>query len=231
MKNSLLITCLFVPFLLVSCGSFNLFKKTAEPVSPPIESEHVESESVTIEEFESELASVKSDQTLLENRLQEKNTQIEELKTKVRHLEQKLEHLEKANKKPKKIKKESVTPNQLYNQARNLLLEEDYTNAAALFQRFIDTHPKDSLADNSYYWLAECHYSKGNYKDAIDVFKSLERNYPKSEKVPDAILKVGYSYMALDDTNRAHHFLKTVLKKYPFSPAAEKAHEKLSEFE
>ena len=59
-------------------------------------------------------------------------------------------------------------------------------------------------------------YSMGEFKKAIQVFKDLEKIYPKSEKVPDALLKTGYSYISLDDSNRAHHYLKLVLKKYPF---------------
>ncbi|MCP4718853.1 MAG: tetratricopeptide repeat protein, partial [Desulfobacteraceae bacterium] len=94
-----------------------------------------------------------------------------------------------------------------------------------------EQHPKHNLADNAMYWLGECHYSSGQYAKAVAVFKDLVKAYPKAEKVPDAILKTGYSYLSLDDINRAHHYLKLVLTKYPFSPAAEKAQEKLKEFE
>ncbi len=69
------------------------------------------------------------------------------------------------------------------------------------------------------------------YKKAIIIFKDLVAKYPKSGKVPGALLKTGYAYLSLDDSNRAHHYLKQVLRKYPFSPAAEKAEEKLKSFE
>ena len=68
------------------------------------------------------------------------------------------------------------------------------------------------------------------YQKAITIFKDLVTKYPKSGKVPGALLKTGYAYLSLDNPNRAHHYLKTVLIKYPFSPAAEKAEEKLKSF-
>ncbi len=59
------------------------------------------------------------------------------------------------------------------------------------------------------------------------MFRALIQTYPKAEKVPDAMLKTGYAYLSLDDYNRASHYLKQVIKKYPFSSAAEKAQAKL----
>ena len=133
--------------------------------------------------------------------------------------------------KPVQYQIQYTEPAVLYKKARLLLVEEDYVNSAALFTEFIKNHPQDSLADNAVYWLAECHYSLGEYQKAISIFQDLETTYPKSEKVPDAILKTGYSYLSLDDTNRAHHYLTKVIKKYPFSPAADMAQEKLRSFE
>ncbi len=148
-------------------------------------------------------------------------------------LESKIQALESpskaAAKSDRKIKYKS--PESLYKKGRNLLIEGDFTAAAAHFSTFINDHPDHDLADNAVYWLGECYYSDTNYEQAIFVFRNLVKKYPKSQKVPDALLKTGYSYLSLDDSNRAHHYLKQVIKKYPFSPASEKAQEKLKEFE
>lgn len=218
----------FLPFALVSCGSFNLFNRTAEPVQEETEAENAKTKMTALE---TELSQIKTDQSDFETKLLEKETHIKQLEGHITRLEKKITALERAkNKKPANFNIQYSKPADLYKRARNLLLEEDYINAATLFRSFIKTHPEDSLADNAVYWLAECHYSMGEYKKAIAVFSDLEKMYPKSEKVPDAILKTGYSYIALDDANRANHYLKKVLKTYPFSPAAEKAQEKLSDF-
>jgi len=210
----------------VSCSSFN-FKEPAGNL------EENNTEQKKISGLESELIAIKQDQSDLELQMRNKDNDILKLQDTVSKLEKKISVIEK-NKtalRPVQKKIDYTKPSVLYKKARNLLIEENYTDAADLFRKFIKNYPQNSLADNAVYWLAECHYSLGEYKKAILVFQGLEKEYPKSEKIPDAILKLGFSYLSLDDSNRAHHYLKKVLKKYPFSPAAEKAQEKLRSFE
>ncbi len=223
-KNMLLmIFC----FSLVSCSAMNFFKSSAGDM------ETKESDSTQISQLESKLIDLKQELADLKHLTQKKDSNILILKRKNLSLKKKISVLEKnvPKAKPVQYKVEYTSPPVLYKKARNLLIEENYKNAASLFTEFIKNHPKHSLADNAVYWLAECYYSLGDYKKAISIFKDLEINYPKSEKIPDSILKLGYSYLSLDDTNRANHHLTKVLKKYPFSPAAEKAQEKLKSFE
>ena len=212
--------------MVVSCSSFN-FNKAAE--DPEVQTP----DQVKLTALESELSDIKTDQAGLEEKMTTREEEILSLKATILKLEKKIQGIEKEKTpiKPVQYNLQYTEPAVLYHKARNLLVEEDYTTAAALFTQFINRHPKDGLADNSVYWLGECHYSLGEFKKAISIFQDLEKKYTKSEKVPDAILKTGYSYLSLDDSNRAHHYLKKVIKKYPFSPAADKAQEKLRSFE
>lgn len=229
MKNPLYtsIFLLFVSFFLVSCGRLNDTKPA------PGDKEGTSPELVRISKLESNLLDARQDKENLTRQLEDKETVIQQLQETVSALEKEISGLKKKTLALTSVqgKIDDTTPADLYKKARNLLLEENYLPAAALFIEFMKNHPKDDLADNAAYWLGECHYSLGEYKQAISVFKDLIAAYPKSEKVPDAILKTGYSYLSLEDSNRAHHYLKQVLKKYPFSLAAEKAQEKLRSFE
>jgi len=46
-----------------------------------------------------------------------------------------------------------------------------------------------------------------DYPNAILAFKRVITHYPERSKVPGALLKIGYSYMALDDpVNARIHF-------------------------
>ena len=210
-----------------SCSSFSMFGKSAEHAEEPI-----------LEDSE-ELPEIKSPQPAgkIESTGWEPagkvDEEIEALEKKISRLEQRIRDLEQLNaqKQPTVLKLEYVDPVQLYQKARNLLLEGDAVTAARLFASFAEKHPDHSLADNALYWLGECHYSLGQYNVAAEEFKSLVKTYPKAEKVPDALLKIGYSYLSMDDINRASHYLKLVLKKYPFSLAAEKAQVKLKSLE
>jgi TolA-binding protein len=53
--------------------------------------------------------------------------------------------------------------------------------------------------------------------------------YPSSEKVPSALLKKGFAYLALKDRNRASSVWRQVVDGYPNSPEAGKALEKLAQ--
>ncbi len=214
-------------FSLVSCSSMNFFSSSAGDL------EDGKPENERLAELESEVLELKQNQADLKFMMEKKETTIEKLEKKVLAMRKKISIMEKnkPGKKPVQYKVKYTSPATLYKKARNLLIEEDYVNASSLFSTFLKNHPQDSLADNALYWLGECYYTQSDYKKAITTFKDLESKYPKSEKVPDAILKQGYSYLSLDDTNRAHHYLKKVIKTYPFSPAAEKAQEKLRSFE
>jgi TolA-binding protein len=51
--------------------------------------------------------------------------------------------------------------------------------------------------------------------------------YPKGSKVPDAMLKIGYSLVSMNEPEKARAALQSLLVKYPKSPAAAKARERL----
>ncbi|MCD4675304.1 MAG: tol-pal system protein YbgF [Desulfobacula sp.] len=229
LKNQInkIIFLLMLSFFFVSCGSINYFKK-----SPGNENQS-NPQQIKISELESKIADIKQNQANLKLQMENKNKTIGELQDSVLKLKKKISFLEKNKTSAILVqkKKKHAGSSGLYKKAKNLLDEDNFKNAAALFTKFIKNHPQDNLTDNAAYWLGECHYSLGDYKKAIIKFKDIETKYPKSEKVPDAILKLGYSYLSLDDSNRAHHYLKKVLKKHPFSLAAEKAQEKLKSFE
>ena len=217
-------------FSSISCSSFSLFRGDAEV--QPTDAAGISAEK--LQDLENRLADLDTQQAAITARQDNSQATIEQLSKKTAALEKKLatatQQKQPEKSQPAAFKVTYKTPEDLYTKARNLLLEEDFQKAAASFSTFIDHFPSHSLTDNAVYWLGECYYTTGKFHQAVMVFKSLVKQYPKSEKVPDALLKTGYSYLSLEDSNRAHHFLKQVLKQYPFSPAAEKAQQKLSEF-
>ena len=215
-----------IPLLFFSCG---LFKKTNQPDQLPQDKDtqskvEINALSSRISELEDRLAKAVQKNTEDKQTILDLQNQLSGLETRIKKLETKEKISVKTPQTPKK------DPQSLYNKARTLLLEKQFSNAADDFSSFITAFPDHHLTDNAYYWLGECHYSQGSYEQAILLFKSLVKKYPKSPKVPDALLKTGYAYLATDDTNRAHHYLKQVIKKYPFSDASEKAEDRLSQF-
>ena len=62
------------------------------------------------------------------------------------------------------------------------------------FRDFLRENSKSELADNAAYWIGESLFSQKKYREAIQQFDSVVNNYPKSDKVPGALLKKGYAH-------------------------------------
>jgi tol-pal system protein YbgF len=120
-----------------------------------------------------------------------------------------------------------ASPEALYGQALAAYQEGKFRRASALFEAYYAQYPRHPLADNALYWTGECHYARKRYLKAIDTFKSVLQDYPDGGKVPDALLKTGYSYLALGDKTTGRRYLQEVIRQYPFSPAGAKAEERL----
>ena len=105
----------------------------------------------------------------------------------------------------------------------------DLDGARQGFAAFLRDHQNSDLSPNARYWLGESYYGKKDYKQAIDSYDRVEQDFPQSEKVPAAILKKGYAYLAMNDKKRASAAFKQVVTLYPRSPEAGKAFDKLSQ--
>lgn len=114
-----------------------------------------------------------------------------------------------------------TNPAVLYNQGYEMYLNGKYAQAITIFREFLQNYPKDPLADNAQYWIGECYYSQKMFDRAISEFKKVE-NYPDGNKIPDAYLKIVYSYSELGKKEEAGQWKKLLLEKYANSEAAKK---------
>lgn len=111
------------------------------------------------------------------------------------------------------------TPREQYNYSFSLLRQADYTKAAAAFQEFVETHPKDPLTPNAQYWLGETYYVRGAYAEAADIFLSGYQSTPKGQKAPDSLLKLGMSLIALDKKAEACATFDKLTADFPKAPS------------
>jgi tol-pal system protein YbgF len=118
-----------------------------------------------------------------------------------------------------------------YQAAFELLKEQRYEPAAMAFQQFLVTYPDSELADNAQYWLAESHYVTQKFNEALDEFAVVINRYPRSRKVPDALLKMGYCNYELEQWDEARASLKRVQSEYPETTAARLAGQRLQRME
>jgi tol-pal system protein YbgF len=114
-----------------------------------------------------------------------------------------------------------------YKEAYDLYKGKKYPKAREAFERFIKKNKGHKWAGNAQFWIGETYYAEKTYDRAILSYDDVVRKYPKSNKVPDAMLKQGYAFIKLKDPLAAKGVLRSVVQKYPDSRAAGHAREKL----
>jgi len=115
----------------------------------------------------------------------------------------------------------------LYDRIMEEYKHRDYEAALAGFRFFLELHGQSSLAPNAQYWMGECQYRLGHYKEALKSFYHIVSYYPLSPKLAASTLKIGQSYTKLRDHEKARTMYERVLDEYPDSPEAELARKAL----
>ena len=113
-----------------------------------------------------------------------------------------------------------------YNRALWNFNNGNYQLASDLFIR-IRSNKNNDLADNAQYWLGECFYAQGFYRQAIAEFENVF-TYNKKDKYDDAQLKLGYCYKKLRNSARAVEEFERFVQYYPYSEYYELALRELS---
>ena len=119
----------------------------------------------------------------------------------------------------------------LYRQSFQILGQGKHDEAAEGFREFLRRFPNHDLADNAQYWLGECAYDRKDYSTAVREFRRVVERFPRGNKVPDALLKVGFSYLALGSTDAGKQTLEQLVRSYPRHETAALATARLAELE
>jgi tol-pal system protein YbgF len=114
-----------------------------------------------------------------------------------------------------------------YQQAFDLLKSGRYDESLTAFNDFLIKYPNSNYADNAQYWLGETYYVRRQFGPAIMEYEKLIQNYPKSQKLTHALLKIGYSYHELGQIDKAKATLEDLKNRYPDTTAARLAEERL----
>lgn len=119
-------------------------------------------------------------------------------------------------------------PRELYSAAYADFARGNYDLAIQGFQEYLKNYADSELADNAQYWVGESYYGKQKYAEAVEAWNALLRDYPSSDKLPDARVKKGMALEKLGRRSQALLEYRYVVDRYPNSPAARLAREKLN---
>jgi len=123
----------------------------------------------------------------------------------------------------------TISENDYYQQGFNLLKESKHAEAVTVFQQQIKSYPQGDRADDAYYWIAESMYVNRKLDISKENFKAIVQGYPKSERLPDAMLKLAYIEQEQGNIIETRILLQEIMQFHPNSDAALSAKNKLSE--
>ena len=114
-----------------------------------------------------------------------------------------------------KILPEDLSPEKKYEFATSFLKVGDYPTAVRAFREFVLSNPKHKLAGNAQYWYAETFRIRQLYTDAASAYLEGYQKYPKSEKAPINLLKLGVSLVQIGEKDQGCLMIAGVKKQYP----------------
>ena len=114
---------------------------------------------------------------------------------------------------------EKILPNtsadKQYEFATSLLKVGDYNTAERAFREFVKTNQDHELAGSAQYWYAETFRIRQLYTDAASAYLEGYQKYPKSEKAPINLLKLGVSLVQIGEKDQGCLMITGVQKQYP----------------
>ena len=109
----------------------------------------------------------------------------------------------------------SEAPDKQYKFATSFLKVGDYPTAERAFREFVLTNPDHDLAGNAQYWYAETFRIRQLYTDAASAYLEGYQKYPKGEKAPINLLKLGVSMVQIGEKDQGCKMINGVEKQYP----------------
>ncbi len=157
---------------------------------------------------------------------------VQELYKKMSGLSQQVKDLEILVKKQKNGSSSAKSsdiqvPSKLYENAYNDFLLGKYEIAIVGFKSFLKQYKDHDLAVQAQYYIAESLYSQNKWTDAYEEYKKIEKEYPHSEFVSSARLKMALCLELLGKKKDSIVMLQSILQDYPKSAEAFTAKEKI----
>jgi tol-pal system protein YbgF len=102
-----------------------------------------------------------------------------------------------------------------YQAAMNMLAKQQYDAASASLQAFVAANPKAPEAPDAYYWMGSVAYLQKDFPSAAHAFAEVVKKYPASPKGPESMLKLGQSFIAMNQKDEGCTALHALPEKYP----------------
>ena len=106
-------------------------------------------------------------------------------------------------------------PEKQYEFATSFLKVGDYSMAERAFREFVINNSEHKLAGNAQYWYAETFRIRQLYTDAATAYLEGYQKYPKGDKAPINLLKLGVSMVQIGEKEQGCKMIVGVEEQYP----------------
>ena len=174
--------------------------------------------------------------------IQSLNDSIDELKARLGKVSKQLEDLQAAQQtlaaqtaqsaqaaQAAQQQQQAPPPDVLYNNGLRDYNAGKMDLATHEFQDFMKFYPSTDLAGNASFYLAEIEFKAGSYAQAAKDYDKVIENFPAGNKVAAAHLKKGYAFAELGQKDAAAAELQALIQRFPRTPEATQAREKLQQ--
>ena len=114
-----------------------------------------------------------------------------------------------------KILPQDLSPKKQYEFATSFLKVGDYSTAERAFREFVLSNSKHELAGSAQYWYAETFRIRQLYTDAASAYLEGYQKYPKGNKAPINLLKLGVSMVQIGEKDQGCKMINGVELQYP----------------
>ncbi len=129
-----------------------------------------------------------------------------------------------------------LSADQYYTEGKTAFADENYEGAIRNYKELLDQYPFDPHAEEAELAIAESHYKKKQYTEAIAAFNDFQRMHPMSPELAKVYYLLGKSYdkqMTTTDRDQtaadnAQGWFRVVVDRYPNSEWAPKARRRMA---
>ncbi|MGI8507918.1 MAG: tetratricopeptide repeat protein [Gemmatimonadaceae bacterium] len=118
-------------------------------------------------------------------------------------------------------------PNQLFQVAREQLMQGSNASARKAFEDLLTKYPKSDLAADAQFYIAETYAAENNAAAADSVYARVSARYAGSPRAATAIYKRAVAAQNADKTDDARTLFNQLIKKYPRSDEASLARDRV----
>ena len=108
-----------------------------------------------------------------------------------------------------------TSPEEQYKFAISFLKVGDYETAEFALREFVDVNSKHDLAGNAQFWYGETFRIRQLYQDAATAYLDGYQKYPKSNKAPVNLLKLGVMLVQIGEKEQGCSMILGVKEQYP----------------